>query len=86
MAFTLELQTFDYFQCTPECDFGYLGPISPNCPNAPDTLKRLKLVHQMTLTLSKTRMELKTSYYFLCITAHDSGYLGPVSPKMSQLP
>ena len=33
-------------------DFGsYLGPVSPNCPNAPNTLKQVKLNPQMATIL-----------------------------------
>ena len=33
-------------------DFGsYLGPVSPDCPNAPNTLKQVKLNPQMATIL-----------------------------------
>ena len=28
-----KLKTLDYFSCVPARDLGYLGPVSPNCPN-----------------------------------------------------
>ena len=29
----VEQKTLDYFPCVPGHDLGYLGPVSPNCPN-----------------------------------------------------
>ena len=48
-----ELKTLDYFSCLPNHELQYLGPISPNCTNAPNTLKQVKLDLQMALDLSK---------------------------------
>ena len=49
-----ELKTLNYFVFSGPMikDFGsYLGPVSPNCPNAPNTLKQVELNPQMATIL-----------------------------------
>ena len=35
------LKTLDYFLCDPTYDFGYLGPVSPNCSNVQISVKEV---------------------------------------------
>ena len=46
-----ELKSLDYFSCDPVHDFGYLGPVSPNCPNYRVPGKQVQLNPQGPLTL-----------------------------------
>ena len=33
LMWNVKLEILDYFPCVPAHDLGYLGPVSPNCPN-----------------------------------------------------
>ena len=73
----------------------YLGPVSPNCPNVPNTLKQIKLDLQMAFThLGKALFDVKCRaerFKWLSLSPNlrigEFGpYLAPVSPNWHNAP
>ena len=76
------LKTLDYFLCVSRHDLRYLGPVSPNCPNAQIPVKQVDTRVKTNLVWN---VELKMLDYFSCVAAHDLGYLGPISPNCPKI-
>ena len=79
-----ELKTLDYFSCVLAHDLGYLGPVSPNCPNTCKTgiigpTEGLDTSLRSYLMWNK---ELKNLNFFLCDFVLDLGVFGPFSLKL----
>ena len=71
----VELKTLDYPSCVPVHDLGYLGQVSPNCPNTWVPVKQVYITHPTEGLGTRVRShlmwnkDLKTSDYFSCVPA-----------------
>ena len=81
----VELKNWDYISCVTSYDLWVFGPYFPKLPWCLNTHKagitepsnHLGVIVRPHLISDK----LKTLDYFLCVSTHDLGYLGPVSPN-----
>ena len=82
----IQLKTLDCLSCVTSYDLGVLEPYFPKLPNAQIPIRQynwalsgdLDIRVRPHLILTK---ELKSLDYFSCVSEHDLGYLGPVSPN-----
>ena len=79
----VQLNTLHHFLCIPPDDLCYLGPISWNCPNPPNTLKQVQRLSDGLKSWVRLHLmwnlQFSTLDDFWYILAHVMGYLGPIS-------
>ena len=81
----MELKTLDFLSCVILYDLGVFGSYFPKLPKCSNTHKTdtTKPSDDLGIRVRRHLMlneELKSSDYFSCVSVHDLGYLGPVSP------